>query len=127
VRLCLAAGRRPQAERLLAAVDLDVARRHAGTLTGRALLAEAAGDLDAAAQAHLRAAEAWAAYGQVLEHGWALLGAGRCLRRLGRPAAAERLAAARAALAGLGAGPLLAEADACLGDAGAGTEGLVGT
>jgi hypothetical protein len=37
------------------------------------------------------AAAAWEAHGHLAEHGLALLGAGRCLRRLGRPEAAARL------------------------------------
>jgi hypothetical protein len=51
-----------------------------------------------------------------LERARALLGAGRCLLALGRPEGRGRLQDARAALAALGAEPLLAEADAALGD-----------
>ena len=59
------------------------------------------------------------AYGHVLEHGQALLSAGRCQLRLGRPQAAPLLEEARTVLASLGARPLLAEADAWLLDAAA--------
>ena len=62
----------------------------------------------------------WEAYGHLAEHGLALLGAGRCLRRLGRPEAAARLRAARAVFERLRAGPLREEAGAWLPGAAAG-------
>jgi len=76
----------------------------------RALLAEADGDLDGAARLHDQAADGWQAYGHRAEQAQALLGAGRCLRRLGRPEAAARLREARAGFRRLGAGPLVQEA-----------------
>ena len=51
------------------------------------------------------------------EQGQALLGAGRCLRRLGRPEATARLESARALFERLGAGPLVREAGAELDEA----------
>jgi hypothetical protein len=62
--------------------------------------------LEAAVRLHEQAAAAWEAYGHLAEQGLALLGAGRCLRRLGRPEAAARLRAARAVFERLRAGPL---------------------
>ena len=59
----------------------------------------------------------WERFGHVAEQGLALLGAGRCLRRLGHPGAAARLLAARDRFQRLGAGPLEREAGAELGEA----------
>ena len=84
------------------------------------MLAEADGDREAAVRLHEQAAAAWEAYGHLAEHGLALLGAGRCLRRLGRPEAAARLRAARAVFERLRAGPLREEAGAWLPGAAAG-------
>jgi DNA-binding MarR family transcriptional regulator len=78
------------------------------------VLAEVDGDLDEAVRLHERAAAAWKAYGHLPEQGLALLGAGRCPQRLGRPQAAARLRAALAVFDRLGAGPLREEAGALL-------------
>lgn len=51
--------------------------------TALAVQAETDGDLGDAAVRYGEAAAGWSAYGHVLEHGLALLGAGRCLVRLG--------------------------------------------
>jgi hypothetical protein len=67
--------------------------------------------------ARLAAGAGWERFGHVAEEGQALLGAGRCLRRLGRPGAAARLRAARDRFERLGAGPLVREAGAELGQA----------
>ena len=56
----------------------------------------------------------WLAYGQLLEHGRALLGAGRCRAHLGRPDAGAPLRDAHALFTHLGAHPLAAEADRLL-------------
>ena len=82
-----------------------------------AVLAEAGGDLERAADLHDRAADGWRRFGHLPEEGQALLGAGRCLRRLGRPPATARLEAARDLLGRLGAGPLEREAGAELAGA----------
>jgi hypothetical protein len=66
---------------------------------------------------YAQVAERWARYGHALEHGQALLSAGRCQLRLGQPQARSLLTEARTVLASLGARPLLAEADAWLLDA----------
>jgi tetratricopeptide (TPR) repeat protein len=90
--------------------------RHAAG-TARALLAEAGGDQARAARLHDQAAAGWGRYGHVAEQGQALLGAGRCLRRLGRPEAAAPLQAAHEVFERLGAGPLVREAGAELDEA----------
>jgi hypothetical protein len=78
-------------------------------------MAEATDDPAAALELFDDAAERWAEFGFVLEHGQALLGAGRSLIELGRSGEARtHLEAARDAFAGLGAQPLLAEADGLL-------------
>jgi tetratricopeptide (TPR) repeat protein len=101
-------------DRLLAgslADDHQVYARHRHAAdSARALLTELDGDLEEAASLHDRAAAGWERFGHVAEQGQALLGAGRCLRRLGRPEAAARLESARAVFERLGAGPLAREA-----------------
>ena len=108
-------------DRLLAgslAGDHQVYARHRHAAdSARALLTELDGDLEEAASLHDRAAAGWERFGHVAERGQALLGAGRCLRRLGRPEAAARLESARAVFERLGARPLVREAGAELDEA----------
>jgi tetratricopeptide (TPR) repeat protein len=115
VRVCVAVGRRAAAEELAGQANGGVARNRHGLATARAVLAEAGGDLDEAAAGYERAAAGWAGYGHRLERALALLGAGRCLLALGRPEGRARLEAAGEQIAGLGAGPLRAEAEATRG------------
>jgi class 3 adenylate cyclase/tetratricopeptide (TPR) repeat protein len=119
LRVCAAAGALRLAEGLLdTEVHLAARHRHA-VLASRAVLAEAQGKRDAASAIYGEAAEHWADYGFALEHGQAALGAGRCLVAAGRPReAVPRLVEAREAFDALGAGPLLAEADRILAQAG---------
>jgi class 3 adenylate cyclase/tetratricopeptide (TPR) repeat protein len=80
-----------------------------------AAVAEARGDLGAAADVYARAAARHRPRGEVLMLAEALLGLGRVLIRLGRTAEAEEaLNEARPILVKLGAAPLLAETDALL-------------
>ena len=81
-----------------------------------AVLAEAAGDAAEAAALYAEAADRWAEFRNVPEHAYALLGQGRCLTTLGKPAAEAPLNAARQLFASMGYGPALAEADALLGE-----------
>jgi len=76
--------------------------------TVRAQLAEHAGDLGEAATAYVDVAARWHEFGNVPERAHALLGEGRCLLALGRPAA-EPLQKARELYAGLGYKPALVE------------------
>jgi hypothetical protein len=78
------------------------------------VLAETDGDAQRAAGLFAEAAGGWLAYGQLLEHGRALLGAGRCRARLGDPGGRAALRDAHALFGRLGAQPLAAEAERLL-------------
>jgi hypothetical protein len=83
--------------------------------TARAALAEARGDIRGAADAYDIAAGNWERFGIVPEHAFALLGQGRCLLTLDRPAAAALvLERAREVFERLTAGPALAETEALI-------------
>jgi tetratricopeptide (TPR) repeat protein len=83
--------------------------------SARAVLAELEGDPEAALELHVEAAEQWAAFPHVFEHGHALLGAGRSLLALNRESEArERLLQARELFVVLGAAPAIDEADELL-------------
>jgi hypothetical protein len=116
-RLCVAAGEPALAEELVAETRAVPARHQLTALSARAALAEARGDLDDATVRYEQAAGGWAAYGHVLEHGLALLGAARCLLRADRRGAPARFRAARSIFTGLGAHPLATETDTWLVDA----------
>lgn len=115
VRGCVALGEIDHAQRLVGAVEPALWRHRLQVLSSRAVLAEAAGD-PAAEELYSQATTGWQEYGHVLERGLALLGAGRCRRRAGRPDASVPLLAARDIFAGLGAVAPVAEADSRLGD-----------
>jgi class 3 adenylate cyclase/tetratricopeptide (TPR) repeat protein len=115
LRVCVAAGAIPLAERLLESSGHAAARHRHSVLAGRAVLAEARGKREEASALHAEAAERWADYGFLLERGQAALGAGRCLVAIGRHReAATWLGEAREAFGALRAGPLLADADRTL-------------
>lgn len=78
--------------------------------TCQALLSEAARKQAEAASLHAAAADRWRQFGNVPEHAYGLLGQGRCLRRVGDPAADAPLAEARDLFSTLGYDPALAEA-----------------
>jgi class 3 adenylate cyclase/tetratricopeptide (TPR) repeat protein len=120
LRLCVAAGALDLAERLLDTDMHQAARHRHAVLTSRGVLAEARGELRAAARLHGEAGARWAEYGFRLEQGQASLGAGRCLVALGlhRDAAAP-LAESLRIFEALGAGPLRADAERLLAGAGA--------
>jgi hypothetical protein len=61
-----------------------------------------------------RAAIAWRDYGNVLEHGNAQLGLGRCAAQLADPRADAALRAAHAAFTRLGSRPLVDDVDSLL-------------
>ncbi len=84
-------------------------------VAAKAILAEADGDLEAAAAGHADAAARWERFGVVTDQAFALLGQGRCLLALGRPAEARHaLARARTIFERLRARPALAETDELL-------------
>jgi hypothetical protein len=91
--------------------------RHAA-VTARALLAEQHGGHADAAALFTDAAGRWERFEVPWEQAHALLGQGRCLLTLSRPAEArEPLRAARDIFASLGANPVLADANRLLAEA----------
>ena len=113
LRVCAAGGATELAERLLEPIEVAAARQRHAVHAARAVQAEMLERADEALGLYAEAAERWAGFGFVLEHGHALLGAGRCLLGLGRAReAAARLAAARDVFAGLQAQALVKDADA---------------
>jgi class 3 adenylate cyclase/tetratricopeptide (TPR) repeat protein len=112
VRICVAAGDAAAAQRFLDAAGAFALRHRLGVLSARASLAEATGATESAERMYEEAARGWQGYGHVLEMGLALLGAGRCLTKLGRPEASDRLRGARDAFEALGAPAFASETDA---------------
>ena len=112
IRAALRVGDPNLADRLVAVVEAVRPLNDHVIATGRALLAESAGELERAAEEFADAAARWHDFGVPYEEAQALLGQGRCLVALGRaPEAAAPLAAAREIFARLGAKPALAETD----------------
>jgi len=111
-RVCLAAG---EVDLLRSLIDQGVeylTRDRNSMASARAAHAELEGDFPGAVERYEDAAARWKAFPSVLEHGLALMGAGRCLLDLGRQnEAAERLRAARERFGALKAAPLVAEVD----------------
>jgi class 3 adenylate cyclase/tetratricopeptide (TPR) repeat protein len=102
-RVAIAAGDPSVAARVVGDRAVHSHRVQLSVASGRALLAEAAGDIEAAEAAFEEAATGWAAFGIPLELGVALAGRARCLRALGRDAEAGPVAqAASATFEGLG-------------------------
>jgi tetratricopeptide (TPR) repeat protein len=116
VRVSAAAHDIQWAERILADErESDVAGHQCSLLAARAIVAEATGAIDPASSLYVDAFERWAAYGNVPERGYALLGSGRCLVSLGRPADARApLRQARDIFVGLKAKSLTEEIDSWL-------------
>jgi class 3 adenylate cyclase len=114
-RICLAADEPAVLRALLADLVPYVTRDRHSTISAQANLAELEDDLASALLLYEEVAEGWAAFPHVLEHGHALVGAGRCLLGLGREAGArERLSDARERFVALGAVPLVAQTDELL-------------
>ncbi len=104
-RVAIAAGDQTVAARIVGERAVHSPRVQLAVASGRALLAEAAGDVGPAEVAFAEAAAGWEAFGVPLEVGHALAGRARCLRALGRDDDAGPIAeAATATLAGLGTG-----------------------
>jgi class 3 adenylate cyclase/tetratricopeptide (TPR) repeat protein len=84
-------------------------------LTARAIMAEIDGEAEEGGHLYDEAADRWAAFGNVVERGRCLLGAGRCLVRLERPdEAAVYLRGAEEVFAALRARPLMGQVEAWL-------------
>jgi len=115
VRTALAAGDPGLAARLVDGVEPVFPHHGHALCAARAILAEAAGRREEAAERYAEAAGRWEGFGVVPERAHALLGRGRCLLALGRPdPAAAPLREARSIFARLRARPALAEVDALL-------------
>jgi hypothetical protein len=78
VRTAVALGERALGETLVAEIEPALAREANGVLGARAILAEAAGETDRAAELYRAVVEQWGAYGAVVERAHALAGLGRC-------------------------------------------------
>jgi tetratricopeptide (TPR) repeat protein len=112
VRLAAVAGDLELARELLETVRIIPGRFENVSITARAGIATAEGDLDEATALYGDAASRWQAHGNVIEHGRALLGLGRCQVALGRPAeAVEPLRQALELFTTPGATVLVAEVD----------------
>jgi hypothetical protein len=114
-RVCLAGGAAQLLRELTESAQPHLWRDRNCVLSARAVLAELESDPAAALELHVEAAEQWAAFPHVFQHGHAVLGAGRSLLALGRESEArERLLQAREVFVGLGAAPAIGEADELL-------------
>ncbi len=111
-RALVAAGRLDLADKLLEGADDRTPRSRSAKLTTRAAVAEARGETAEALIAYTGAVESWTEHGVALEHGLALLGAGRCMMRLERePEARIALLTARETFSDLGAVPFIERVD----------------
>ncbi|HEX9312332.1 MAG TPA: adenylate/guanylate cyclase domain-containing protein [Actinomycetota bacterium] len=115
LRTALAAGDPSLAARLVEGVEPVFPHHEHALCAAGAILAEADGRHEEAAERYAEAAERWDGFGVVPERAHALLGEGRCLLALGRSdRAAAPLREAREIFARLRAGPALAEVDSLL-------------
>lgn len=115
VRILVAAASIEAAERLAQGLVPVPARHEFSVLTAQAVLTEASGELEAAAEMFTKAAHRWGEFGHVLEQGRAYLDVGRSLLALGRwTAATTSLYRARGIFAGIGADRLVVQADGLL-------------
>ena len=83
-RIAIGAGDATVAARIVGERDVHSRRVRLAVASGRAVLAEEAGDAHVAEAAFAEAAEGWEAFGVPLEAAHALAGRARCLRALGR-------------------------------------------
>jgi hypothetical protein len=107
VRICVASDALPLAGRLVERSRPTARRHELSLLSASAVIAEASGDTRDATDRYERAVDGWRDYGHQVETGLALLGAGRCLERLGDTRSAELRARAEQIFGGLGADPFV--------------------
>jgi hypothetical protein len=118
VRVAIAAGEPDLGARLADGLELVYQLDQHVAVTARALLTEQHGEHAEAATLFTDAACLWKRFEVPWEQAQALLGQGRCLLTVGRPAEArEPLSAARDIFASLGATPVLTEANRLLAQA----------
>jgi len=115
VRILISAGHIDETEELVSDLDVALTRDRNALVSGHAIVAEARHDFDHAVELYEDVARRWSEFGFALEHGQALLGRARCeLARGSREEATPPLHQAREIFIGLGAGPLIHQADAHL-------------
>jgi hypothetical protein len=118
LRVLLATGESEAARGIVKEESVPIPTVITRQAVGRAVLAEADGNLEDAVAGYREAATVWERGGHVFERANALMSAGRCLLRMGKAAeASQELSAAREIYVGLGAEPLLRECDDLLGEA----------
>jgi tetratricopeptide (TPR) repeat protein len=101
------------ANRLIESSRPTLKRELNAVAAANAIIAEAESRLDDALGLYLDAGDRWSRFPFPLEQGYALAGAGRCLRALGREEEARsHLEQARSIFGSLGALPLVADVDA---------------
>jgi class 3 adenylate cyclase/tetratricopeptide (TPR) repeat protein len=118
VRVLVDAGAVDRADALVASAGPAHSRRLLLSIeTSRAVVAEARGDVDTAVERYFAVTDAWASYGFALEEARTRLGLGASLLKSDRSDGARlHVERARVLLEELGARPLLAQADALLGE-----------
>jgi predicted ATPase/class 3 adenylate cyclase len=99
------------AGRLAGGIEARTPLQRYAAAASRASLVEAAGNHEQAATAYADAASQWREFGDVPELAYALLGQGRCLAILGKPAAWEVLEAAHEHFRLMGYRPALVETE----------------
>jgi tetratricopeptide (TPR) repeat protein len=118
LRLCKTAEANDRAASLLKNAESNIRHLQQYFLSAQAIFAEMEERIEHALALYLEAANRWKNYGCVLEEGYALLGAGRCLQQLSRiDEAVTRLHEARAIFTKLDARALIDEVDGHLGQA----------
>ncbi len=113
----LATGHAEAADAYVPEPRYPLSQRHENCLASvRAIVAEAGGEVDEAAELWADAAKRWLAYGSVLERGHSLFGRGRCLMAVDPPEGRRTLREAREVFATLAATVLEDEIDRLLGE-----------
>ena len=111
VRICAASDDLALARQLVDRSHPTAKRHQLSLLSAMAALEEAVGDVGEAAGLYERAVEGWSDYGHQVETGLALLGAARCLEKLGDVRWTDRGARAEEIFGGLGAHPFVPLSD----------------
>ena len=107
VRICAASDDLALARHLVDRSRPTAKRHQLSLLSATAALEEASGNVEEAAGLHERAVGGWSDYGHQIETGLALLGAARCLEKLGDARSTDRSARAEEIFGGLGAHPFV--------------------
>jgi class 3 adenylate cyclase/tetratricopeptide (TPR) repeat protein len=114
IRTALRAGDAALAKELADGIEPRYPLEEHALNAARAQLAERDGDIAGAATLYAEAADRWLEFGNVAERAYALLGNGRCLRRLDSPDAETPLGAASELFVAMGYAPALAEINSLL-------------